>query len=909
MAVLIFVSAIPLAYAHPIIVDSNPLSNTNVSSGADKIVIIFSESVEISYSSIKVFDNNGNQIDKKDTKYFNSESSLVVTTPPLNDGVYTVTATVLSKVDGHLVSYAYVFGVGDVKLPSPEQKEITDTIYFPESAARFPGLVGQVVVLGSVISSLLIWRSIKKKNLIGEDSDSLQKIYRSKFSNVIGIGLFLVFASNIMMLIVQTMRLQTSAANVIQTSFGSVWLVRMGLTIVLLVVWFLLENKAGFSNKRQFLFLGISLVLIGTTSVIGHGAASEQISAVAIDYAHNLLASVWIGGVIFFGFVLIPSFSHLDADKKERLSLIAIPKFSSLVLIALGILVVTGPTLLWFLEDDVSILSQSLYGLLIIAKIAIAAAMIAIGGYNQFRIQRTGEKDLREGNIAVHKKLQKSLKIEAILGIALLGSVALLTNTSLPSGQVQEATAQQADYIFKTTEFTEDAMFDVSIDPLTNGANTIDVSVLGLDGKPLGNVDDVKVKVSNPQKNIAPIDVPVEKIDDQTKYEGKATFGFSGKWNVEIEALRSQGSNQGTSFTVFAKPRLSQLKTEIIEYKIPVNNSGPLYPVFDGKDTLWISDTSKPRLWKFTISNKQFTSYEFEGKTSVFLKIADDGKIWFTDTPESRIGYLDPKTEQVTTIALPAKSVPISLESDLDGNMWVALVDKHTLLKYNPVTGKFQEYQVPTNPSGPIALKRDQSGNIWFVESQGGKLGVIEPASGKIREFMPSEPLKEPFTLYMDKDQNIWTTEHTGLSMVKFNPFLEMFDKVSVSNPNALPFGLAEDKYENIWVAQHVVDKLGVYDPHKNEFAEFNIPSTGTFTQFVTADGSGNIWFVEQRGGKIGNVIISEAPSTATAKQQPPLQIRYSELAAPFMTMGIIATSLFFVKSVHDRRRLDSIIQ
>jgi len=906
--VLIFISAIPLAYAHPIITDSSPISNTNVSPGIDRIVINFSEAIELSYSSIKVFDNNGNQIDKKDTNYFNGDSSLVVNTPPLTDGVYTVTATVLSKVDGHLVSYAYVFGVGDVKLPQPEQKGITDIIYFPEAAARFPGIVGQVVVLGSFISSLLIWRSIRKKDLIKEDLESLEKVYHEKSSTLIGVGLFLVFASNIIMMAVQTIRLQTSAANIIETSFGSIWIVRMGLTIALLAAWFLLENKTSFSSKRRLVFLVMSLALIGTTSVIGHGAASEQLSAVVIDYVHNLLAAVWIGGIVFFGFVLIPSFTHMESDKKERLTLIAIPKFSSMILISLGILVVTGPTLLWLLEDDVSLLSKSPYGLLIIAKIAIASVMISMGGYNQFRIQKIGEKNLQGGNIAIHKKLQKSLRIEAVLGIVLLGSVALLTNTSLPSGEAPDAVAQQTNYVFRTTEFTANTMFDVSIDPLTGGANTIDVSVLDLEGKPLDDVENVKVKVSNPQKNISPIDVPVEKIDGQSKYEGKVTFGFSGKWNVEVEALRNKGSNEGVSFTVFAKPRLSQLKTEIIEYQMPVNNSGPLYPVFDGKDTLWISDTAKPRLWKFTISSKQFKSYEFEGKTSVFLKLAEDGKIWFTDTPESKIGYLDPETEQVTTIALPTKSVPISLESDLDGNMWVALVDKQALLKYSPSTGQFQEYKIPTDPSGPIALKRDQNGNIWFVESQGGKLGIIDPASGKIREYAPNELLKEPFTLYLDKDQNIWTTEHTGLSMVKFNPFLETFEKFSVSDPNALPFGLAEDKYENLWVAQHVVDKLGVYDPYKNEFAEVNIPSRGAFTQFVTADESGDIWFVEQRGGgKLGHVIISEAPYASAVKKLP-LQIRYSELAAPFMTAGIVVISMFFVKSIKDKRRLDSLI-
>ncbi|MBI5146097.1 MAG: CopD family protein [Thaumarchaeota archaeon] len=906
---LISFSVIQTAYAHPLLIDSDPAQSSNVSTGTNKVIIYFSEAVEQSYSYIKVFDNNGEQIDNKDTNYFKDETALIVTTKPLQVGVYTVSTQVLSKVDGHLVPYSFVFGVGDVSLPMREQPQITESIYFPEAGARFPGLVGQVVVLGSVISSLLIWRSIQKKKLIGDDLSSLQKFYHGKFSSVIRVGLFLVFASNILMLVVQTIRLQVPAINVIQTSFGSVWMVRMILTVALLGIWFVFESKSGISHKKQALLLGLSLALIGTTSVIGHGAATEQTIAIIIDYVHNLLASVWIGGVIFFAFVLMPSFSKLDGSKKELLTLTTIPKFSSMILLGLGILIVTGPTLLWFIEDDVVLLSQSPYGFFIIAKIIIGASMIGLGGYNQFRIQKTAEKNLEGENITVHKKLQKSLRVEAILGILLLGSVALLANTSLPSGQFQQTTAQQDDYVFRTIEFTADSMFEVSIDPLASGSNIISVSALDIDGNALSNLEDVKVKVSNPQRNIAPIEVTMKKAGDLTKYEGDLTFGFSGNWNVEVEAIRSQGTNQGMSFSVFVKPRLYQLKTDVVEYAFPINDTAPLYPVFDGKDTLWISDTSKPRLWKFTLSEKEFKSYEFEGKTSVFLKLGEDGRVWFTDTPESKIGYFDPKTEKFRIIPLPFKSIPVSLEMDLDGNVWIALADKHMLLKYEPESEQFQEYKTPTEPSGPIALKRDDEGKIWFAESQGGKLGVIDPRSGEIQEFMPDEPLKEPFTLYMDGDQNLWTSEHTGLSIVKFNPFLKTFEKIPVSDPNALPFGLAEDKYDNVWIAQHIVDNLGVYDPHKDDFVEVAIPSLGTFTQFITADDSGNIWFVEQRGKKLGNVIISEIPSIGTAKEHAPIRIRYSDLMGPFMTAGIVATSLFFVKSVRDKRRLDSLIE
>lgn len=896
-------SVVPLAYAHPLIVDSNPTASTNVGTGLTQIRIEFSEAVDLDFSYIKVFDNNGNQIDNKDTQYLqaDNESILVVTTPPLQDGVYTVSTNVLSKVDGHLVPYAFVFGVGNVELPPPPQVTIDQEIYFPEAAARFPGIVGQVIVLGTAVSVLVIWRGAKNKAWIKENSE-FQKFFHTKFSTITGIALFAIFASNILMLAIQTIRLQTSASDVIETSFGTVWLVRMGLTVVLLAVWFLLENKSATSTKKQLLVLGLSLALIGTTTAIGHGAASEQTSAIIIDYVHNLIASVWIGGIIFFGFVLLPAFIKLDGSKKELASLLMIPRFSSVIIVSLGIVIITGPTLLWLLEDDVVLLSQSYYGLLIIAKIAIGSVMVALGGYNQFKIQRTAEKSL-DSTISVHKKLKKSLRTEAILGIILLGVVALLTNSSLPANQGEEAKLQIVDG-FHTIALSENSKFAISITPLKSGTNKISVTAQDSQGNLLNDITKITTKVSNPQKNISPIEIPLTKVGD--KYEGDLTFGFSGTWDVEIDTQRKENPNEGTNFSVLVKPRLSELKTDIVEYELP-ESSAPLYPAYDGSNTIWISDASKPRLWKFSISEKQFTAYTFEGKTTVFLKL-DDDKVWFTDTPDSKIGYFDISTEQFHIIPLPIKSIPISLETDNDGNIWIALVDQHMLLKYNPISKEFQEFKIPTNPSGPVSLTRDQNGLIWFAESQGGKIGMINPTTGKIKEYMPSELLKEPFFLLFDQDGTILVSEHTALRILRFNPYLETFTPVvTVTDPNALPFAIAPDKFGNIWIAQHTSDKLGVYDSQKREFTEINIPSQTTFTQFLFNDKDGNIWFVEQRANKIGYVSISEVPQM-NVSHPPKFALRYSELASPLVSVGIIATSLFFVKSIRDKRRLDSLI-
>src|SRR5574341_105124 len=743
----VFSISIGTAQAHPFITTTEPIQSSNISIRTNQIIIHYSEAVEVDYSTIRVLDNTGNQVDNKDTKYFEGENSLIVTTKPLNDGVYTVTSKVLSRFDGHVVDDAFVFSVGNARIDPSLLKEKTEqsSIYLPEAAARFPGLVGQVVVLGSVLSSLVIWRSLKAKKSVRDNFEDLQKRHSHSFLKITGIGLLLVLASNIMMLVVQTIALQTTAFEVIQTGFGTTWLVRMIFTIILFAIWFWTERTTVIEKIQQFLILGFSLALISTTTMLGHGTASMHEPAIILDYVHNLLASVWIGGVIYAAFVMIPSFSKLESNKKERLSLLIIPKVSSMIIIAVGISIITGPILLWFLESDVGLLYDSTYGKLILAKIALGIIMVTIGGYNQFRIQKPAEKKLEHGTITVYNKFRKSLKIESTVGIILLGVVALLANSSLPAGEVQEAQAEDISFGYQTLQFSSTAKFDISVNPLSTGTNTVTTSIESLDGKPLDDVFEVILKVSNPQKGISPIDLkllPIKSTDVNsiTLYVGDTTFGFPGIWHIEIVALRTQNANEAVSFDVVIKPNLSELQTNVIEYNFPDTNVAPLYPVFDDKNTIWISDTAKPRIWKFTIDDKQFKSYEFDGQISVTLNIDNNGKIWYTDTPNSRIGFFDPITEKFENIDLPIKSVPVSTEADFKNNIWIALADKNILLKYDQDTKKFEEFKISAAPfSGPTALILDESGKIWFTEAQAGKIGVINPDTGEFKEFGPQE--------------------------------------------------------------------------------------------------------------------------------------------------------------------------
>ena len=908
---------IPFAAAHPFTEETIPSLTSNSPTGISEVIVYFSEPVELGFSTLKVLDNNGNQIDNKDTSYYEGDDSLIVSTPPLEDGVYTVSTKVLSKIDGHLVPDAFLFAVGDA-IVDPSllgQEKPSELIFLPEAGARFPGLVGQTIVLGAVIASLIIWGT-QNKQLIRKELDKVESFHHGKFMSITGIGLGLIFASNILMIAVQTIRLETSPIEAIQTSFGTTWLIRMSITVILLGIWFGLDRKKILTKKNQIPMLITMLVLIGTSSIIGHGAASGETPALVLDYIHNLVAAIWIGGIFYFVFILLPTFTQLKEPIREKMSLIVMPRFSIAFIIAVGIVIITGPTLLWFLESDVELITESVYGQLIIIKITIAAIMIGLGGFFQFRVQKNAEKNLQSGKITVHKKLKRTLKVDAALGIILLGVVALLTNGTLPAGEIQKVDAQEIVYGFKTVEFTENAKFDIEISPFTSGANAISVKVSDFDSNQLYDSDQIRVKVSNPSKNISSIEVPmsIKKLSDPIEHQGELTFGFSGEWQVEIEAQRTENANESIIMNLLVKPRLTNIQTQIIEYELP-EDAKPLFPLYDGKDSIWISDASSPRLWQFSLDTQEFSSYSFDGLSTVFLTQDNKGRIWFTDTPRNQIGFFDPDTKQITTKTIPkldpviSENKPIFIQADFDGNIWITIVNKYKILKYSPELDVFEEIILSDRESLPFALTIDEDGNIWYSTSGSGEIGFIDPKNNQMTQISSEVLLQAPEALIFDDDGNLWIAEHTGSAITKFNPVLETFERISVPDEEALPFGMTFDKYGNIWFAQHTVDNIGVYDPNNNNLIEVPVPTETSFIQFMTSDGNDNVWFVEQQANKIGTVKITEIPVIASQVQTTSnFELKYTEIASPLIALGIIATALFYVKSIHDKRRLNSLI-
>ena len=63
-------TSIPSALAHPFTDETIPNLSSNASTGVSEVIVYFSEPIEFNFSTLKVLDNNGNQIDNKDTDYY-----------------------------------------------------------------------------------------------------------------------------------------------------------------------------------------------------------------------------------------------------------------------------------------------------------------------------------------------------------------------------------------------------------------------------------------------------------------------------------------------------------------------------------------------------------------------------------------------------------------------------------------------------------------------------------------------------------------------------------------------------------------------------------------------------------------------------------------------------------------------
>jgi copper transport protein len=917
---LMFVPTIPKSYAHAFVIKSNPSSSQSLTVSPSRVDVYFSEPVDLRYSKLAVLDSNGKQIDNKDIKNINGDQmALSVTLPSsLKDGVYTVTTKVLSQVDGHVTDNAFVYGVGESGISKnlsaaagANVNKQGSQLYIPDAIARFPTLIGQVIIVGSAFTTLWLWRPISKIDWFKDLLKQTRKSIDSRLMILVVIGSAILVISDFGIVYVQAASINVGIGEVVMTKFGNVWAARVVLSFILLVVSILGyrrlkndHNKIAVSNKEITTIFVIGLATLATTSLIGHGAANGKLLPITIDFIHNLAASVWIGGVIYLALVVVPGIrksTSLEEITKISLISIIIPRFSSLPVVILGVIIITGPFLLYVLESNLGLTLASLYGKILIVKLLLAAIMIGIGGYNQLVVHRkafsasvigvtTGSntqsisapdihrsvaKEQRRGTLwkkiwrdsygsknntqivnSIITSFSKSTKAESVVGIALLLAVAFLVNTGLPASEFQNQLQpnqqqQQAEQVAASSLSSPVAAStgdnnnnnDSNQNGFTSTKFLENGSKMSLSINPF-SIGNNNFKIVFTDSAGAPIGIKSVQM--------KFNQIEKGIGPINVDAQQTSKGVFSANTAAFSLPGKWEVQVEAVQTK---PNSPNLIAIFD----LLV----KPSLDQLKFSVREFR-IPGNNISQPLYPLYDDSRnvIWVGDTSidSGRIFEFNLNSHKFTEHKINDTNIVTVMALDHENQIWyVDPLMKH-LGHYNPDTNKNQIYKIPNPDFIASGIAIDKNDNVWLTSASTNAIlrfnSQSQAASNFTTLYLPSVNATSLGLIVDDKSGQIWIAEDIGkLANIDPTRNYKILEYSPEGKDKALkdPTGLFVDpETGDIYISEHEGHAVSVFNPILKKFDKRYPSLDPNGLPFGMAmDKYGNLWVAEHTINKI----------------------------------------------------------
>jgi virginiamycin B lyase len=149
---------------------------------------------------------------------------------------------------------------------------------------------------------------------------------------------------------------------------------------------------------------------------------------------------------------------------------------------------------------------------------------------------------------------------------------------------------------------------------------------------------------------------------------------------------------------------------------------------------VWITDFNNDVVWRYGISNGQFTPFPVSDPGDVAVDAA--GNAWFTEPGDvnapgtSNIGRIDAATGTVTltpTSDGTTTVAPRSITVASDGQVWfTARFTPQAVGRLDPSTGSVTLF--PVANTGPSGIAASPDGSVWFTQETKGNAAMITNA-------------------------------------------------------------------------------------------------------------------------------------------------------------------------------------
>ncbi len=540
-----------LASAHATLEGSSPERGANLREAPESVELQFSEPVEASFGSLRVFSSEGDTLGDLETfRPDDDGSALGVRLPAdLEDGTYTVTYRVISA-DSHPVSGGFVFSVGDAgTAPSESVSDLLDdteagtATQASATVARFLTYAATGLAVGVFAFALLVFlpavRQLGKDETWQDATDAFGR--RAKTLVVIAAGAGLVGGA--LGIVTQgAIAGGTSVwdaldsgviSDVLGTRFGTVWGIRelawVGIGVAALsgLLW---------SRGRAVALVPALAFLVVAPSLSGHASTySPEWLMVSANIGHVAAMSIWVGGVAALAFGVRSATRALDPADRTRLLSATLIRFSPIALASVLVLTATGTVQAITYLDSVSDLWETGFGRALLAKIILLGVLVGIGivhrrrSLPRLRAAADGGSPPGQGG----KFAMKALRAEIALFVAVLAVTGILVGEQ-PSTSVAEGPQSASTTV-------GGARLDVTVDPALVGSNELHLYLTDPeDGSQLDDLTGVTLQASLPAEDLGPIEIDLEKSGPGHYTAPDAQLGVPGTWELTFSGRLSR---------------------------------------------------------------------------------------------------------------------------------------------------------------------------------------------------------------------------------------------------------------------------------------------------------------------------------------------------------------------------------
>jgi putative copper resistance protein D len=320
-----------------------------------------------------------------------------------------------------------------------------------------------------------------------------------------------------------------------QTHYGIASLVRL-VAAGVLAVSFALLLSAQYRSWMGAVGALAAAVLAGALAFAGHalgGQGAEGFIHPAADILHLIASAAWVGALLPLALLLGAAGDDAASLAVARAGTL---RFSTLGVVSVGALVVTGAVNTWYLAGSIEALTATRYGQLLLTKIAVFLIMVAIAAVNR---QRLTPRLLQNNSPALaHSalgQLRRNALIEALAGFAVICIVAVL-GMKPPGIHIHQHPAYgalPADAAFVHIH-TEQAMADVMIEPGHPGQARATIRLWNGDFEPI-EARAVTFSITPPGGGPSPA-FPAEQNADRAWKVDRITLSQPGNWTATVDA-------------------------------------------------------------------------------------------------------------------------------------------------------------------------------------------------------------------------------------------------------------------------------------------------------------------------------------------------------------------------------------